>query len=345
MTDTELATADTTTPDIDALFEDVLRIMRGAQEANWFAAWDLGALLADLLAEQDGYGRSLAKALVQRLKDHGVEVALSSLYAYRQIHLAYDRTEIPDLLERGVTQSHAQLLAGLEPDIRRTVEERMYLSDGRCIATRELKKLINAVRKEIARADSTAIADRSAEAWENSEPIAYKDAVDSEDFDAQMRSSGGGDAALHGGDVPDRGADGSDHDVAVSEQLPADHARMGTIAAPRTDVHRAEGTAEDAHNDRQLQAAINRGSKGFTESPIKLVKAADNAAIKMMGQVSGLMIAMDEAARIGYDSDRSAKNFLDQARSLEASLISYERTLPELLKRLRSTINSLGGPE
>ena len=128
--------------DIDSLFEQVLTVMRDAQRANWDAAWKLGSLLDDHLDDDNAYGRSIAKALVQKLKDHGMDIALSSLYAYRQIFIAYNSEDIPGLLANGVTQSHAQLLAALEPSLRQQVEERMYLPDGRCIATRELKSLL-----------------------------------------------------------------------------------------------------------------------------------------------------------------------------------------------------------
>ena len=65
----------------------------------------------------------------------------------------------------------------------------------------------------------------------------------------------------------------------------------------------------------------------------------------MMGQVSSLMIALDEVSRIGYDSERSMKNFHEQAQSLEASLVSYENVLPELRERLQATLRSLSVSE
>lgn len=293
---------------VDDVFEDVLAVIRSAQEANLTFAWRLGKILDQALdSYDDRYGRGIARELVRRLNECNCDIKLSSLYAYRTIFRTYDETEIPALVERGITQTHAQTLAALPTEVRQEAEEKLHREDGTVLSTRELKRMVDDLKKDHARETSQEVAERSAEA----------------------RASG-------------------DRLVLEPTRTSAQAEENDDMPPPRSTTAQSDTTTNDTErsgNAELTKQSAEQTTRSFTQPPLRTVKTADNTAIKMLAQASQLLVALDEANRIGFDSDRSLQSFIDAAESLDASLASYHKVLPELRERIRSAVvgNTLRG--
>lgn len=307
----------------------MIAVVRQAQHDNLHHAWEMGRLLEEALAEADESGaKGIARDLLQRLNRAGCELGLSTLYGYRTIYQGYERDDLAGLIERGITQTHAILLQGLGSEARAQIEHDMAGPDGRAVSSRELKKMVEQARKQAARAEAeAAVADS-----ETSRASGVAMSARSADADAEVIAS------------TDPEAGGVARVDLLQQATPAQPATgesviAGPVGSPvEPDV--APGGVAARRGDVDRTKAMARGPKEFSVSPIKVLKQADTTAINMLGQAKDLLIALDEVERVGYDSERSLKNFLDAATSLRTSLSSYAKLLPELEQRIGSAVRS-----
>ncbi len=304
------------------LAASLLNVVRQAQEANVLRAWDVGDLLEEALQDVEDERTCLAD-LAKSLNQAGCEVTTSTLTGYRRLRLAFDRNELPDLVQAGMSPTHAQMLADCDQKTRQRVLEDCREESGRLCRSRQLKQAIKEEQKQRTRAMAVSSSEIASEAREQDQPLAAAETP-----------------TLH------------------SRQAPSNELRVvPTSPAPKAELLEAAGvdsqgggepsaSSEVASDDRPSRDLSKTPPptvkpKGFTQSPIKVIKAADNFGIKLLGQSADLMLALDEVGRFGYDSERSLKNFVNGAESLRATLQSYQQVLPEVLERLNRAIRSL----
>lgn len=157
---------------IDALSAQLLAELRAAQASSLRHAWKLGSLLEQALAAHDDrYGRKLAAAVAQRLAAAGHALSTSTLYSYRQIARTYREDELPDLIERGISQTHAQTLASLPSGVRQQLEQRLADSSQPPPPSRAFKRMADDLKAEHVRQASVDAALRSARARDDGENL------------------------------------------------------------------------------------------------------------------------------------------------------------------------------
>jgi hypothetical protein len=299
---------------VDAVYDRVLAVIRQAQEANFTHAWELGRILDEaLVCEEEVRGKGIAKALVVRLRSEGCEITAGTLYAYRRLHQAYLREQIPELVANGITQTHAQALAALPCQLRQEMETHLQEEREAPVSTRELKRLINDAHKDRVRTSGTDIAAESAAAREDGRTPALPT------------------------DIP---AIAARHGPVPAPKMVADASAAAVDGDVETTVDDEAVGAELSERDRERNRAMAAGPREFAVNPVSVLKKADSTAIKMLAQAGTLVRALDEAERLGYDGERALRNFLDAAQSLQATLASYRDVLPELERRLGSAIRA-----
>ncbi|MFW5845921.1 MAG: hypothetical protein ACOCXJ_06825, partial [Planctomycetota bacterium] len=262
----------------DAILERLVAVVRRTQEQTLLGAWDIGALIEEAVGfTSDGDERRLCNEYARRLAAGGYEISGKTLIAYRGLQRAYAREELPGLLEQGLSLTHLQILADLEDDLRRRIETDCYDENGRVLPVRRLRQLIQEERKQLARTASVQDAEQAAIAAAADRPL-----------------TPAGDAGRMGS--------GPEARVVAATAPPAeDQEDAGDSPAPDGSAPAAQETTGDGDPD----APPTVRPPGFTQSPLKVVRAADNVGIKMLGQSGDLLLALDEVARMGYDSERS----------------------------------------
>lgn len=101
-------------------------------------------------------------------------------------------------------------------------------------------------------------------------------------------------------------------------------------------------TASPAASTDDTPAAASSSSSGasaaasdFSVSPVKALKAIDSALIKVIANAGEAIIAVNEAVKVGFDSDKARKNFVTACSNAEASLEDILKTAPDLLAQIK----------
>jgi hypothetical protein len=124
----------------------------------------MGELTVEFMdAEDNKYGDHTVEGLAQALKETGalgdMKDAERFLYNAAALFRAYPNFKaLAKLAEQGFTVSHAKRLTGLDPELRKEVEQHL-MENGQVISTRELDQKISELSKETAVAEVKALAD------------------------------------------------------------------------------------------------------------------------------------------------------------------------------------------
>jgi hypothetical protein len=77
-------------------------------------------------------------------------------------------------------------------------------------------------------------------------------------------------------------------------------------------------------------------TKEFSQSPLKVLKGIDNVAIKLVAQAGDVFIAINEAVKVGFDSDRAQENYKLAFSSAQSSLIEVQEVVTKLVAEMAS---------
>ncbi len=114
--------------------------------------------------------------------------------------------------------------------------------------------------------------------------------------------------------------DGADDESGTSE---SPEAASPDVAAPK------------GNEDGQTGSRGASEQKSFSVSPLKSVKDAEKATSKATASVADALIAVVEATKVGFDSDKAQDNFRREVSNLKAALTECIPALQSLLKEIQ----------
>ncbi len=109
-----------------------------------------------------------------------------------------------------------------------------------------------------------------------------------------------------------------------------------TVDSPDTTTTPAapDAAAPKGNEDGQTGSRGATAQKSFSVSPLKAVKEAEKAATKSTASVADALIAVVEATKVGFDSDKAQENFRREVGNLKAALQEAIPSLQGLLKEI-----------
>jgi len=122
---------------------------RQMEHSNLVWYWNMGDLHAQFEAgiAQDRLGNRTIDNLIEDLAARDIHLATSTLYMARQIHDAYKREALLDMVQRGVMVSHIKLLLPLKDSLRDQVEGNLH-SGGKILSVVALSNNIDKLKQK-----------------------------------------------------------------------------------------------------------------------------------------------------------------------------------------------------
>jgi hypothetical protein len=306
----------------DDILNDATALIRESESDNLIRYWRFGALVAEFCkgADRAAYGDRTIQTLASDLQSRGILSEIKDptrhLYWSKSIHDTYRLPELKALAKEGYTVYHAKIMLSLDPAERVAIETDLKDGDGKIVSGRKLQELVKEkYRQQVSDTLKAAVATPA-------EMLEQK--LDFSDKPAAPPATVGYSSA-------------TDPDVPESEGGPTAEERERILAERAAKPSKADKPAKLAKSEKTSSSK----SDAPAESPLKVLNQLDKVAVKLMASIPDAFIAIREAGKRGFDSDKAAANYATKLKDVRTALASLQEPIQKLLE----TINDEAGSD
>jgi hypothetical protein len=269
---------------------------RALQKSTLDFYWLIGQIVSGFIdAAGEAHSRKNLELLARDLENKrlGVSFGITTLYCARSIFKTYARAALDDMVVHGVMIGHLKALAQIEDGDARESLVAEHLYAGPDGQAIPVKELETLVQQSRQQQAKKGAHD----AIEKAKTVEYTEVTDSSSQPDGLPVDATGDQPASAG----TGETASSAVAAVGMGVPAGASQTG--GSPRE----------------------------FTQSPLKVLKALESTATKLLIQAGDAVIAVTEVSKIGFDSERAQANYNLVFANARTAVADVQEVLKALL--------------